>query len=67
MNRKSYYILFIASPMLLVSIFATGTEEVETKPISVTGKIHWIFGYDQGQKLARETGKPMWVVFRCER
>jgi len=41
--------------------------ETSIKPVPVTGKIQWVFSYAEGQKLARETGKPMFVVFRCER
>ena len=37
------------------------------KPTPVTGKIEWVYNYAEGQKLARETGKPLFVVFRCER
>jgi hypothetical protein len=37
------------------------------EPVPVTGKIQWTYSYESGQKLARETGKPMLVVFRCER
>jgi hypothetical protein len=36
-------------------------------PVPVTGKIQWVYSYLEGQKLARETGKPLFVVFRCER
>ena len=36
-------------------------------PQPVEGKIKWVYGYDEGKKLARETGKPLFVVFRCER
>ena len=33
----------------------------------VEGNIHWVYDYAEGQKLSKETGKPMFVVFRCER
>ena len=36
-------------------------------PVPVTGKIQWVYSYAEGQELARKTGKPMFVVFRCER
>ena len=36
-------------------------------PVPVTGKIQWVYSYAEGQQLARKTGKPMFVVFRCER
>ena len=39
------------------------------KPAStpVSGKIDWVFDYAKGQALSRSSGKPMFVVFRCER
>ena len=36
-------------------------------PVPVTGKIQWVYSYAEGQQLARKTGKPIFVVFRCER
>lgn len=35
--------------------------------IEIGGKIDWVYDYEQGQRLSRESGKPMFVVFRCER
>ena len=55
----------LAIVLLLPSAQPFGAQEVKTIP--VTGNIHWIYSYAEGQKLARETGKPIWVVFRCER
>ena len=37
------------------------------KPTPVDGKIKWVYDYKEGQRLSKETGKPMFVVFRCER
>ena len=36
-------------------------------PTPVTGRIQWVMNYDEGKKLARANGKPLLVVFRCER
>ena len=36
-------------------------------PVPVDGKINWVYRYEEGKRLARETGKPLFVVFRCER
>lgn len=33
----------------------------------VDGKISWIYDYEEGKKLAQATGKPLFVVIRCER
>ncbi len=40
----------------------------ETIPaVEIGGKIRWVYSYDEGKQRARETGKPLFVVFRCER
>jgi hypothetical protein len=31
------------------------------------GLINWVYDYEQGRRLAKQTGRPMFVVFRCER
>jgi hypothetical protein len=51
--------------MLLAVARLAGAHEVKTVP--VTGNIQWIDSYAEGQEIARATGKPIWVVFRCER
>ena len=63
----------IVLAVLAVSAFAVRMTAAEAEPIAsipstpVTGKIQWVLNYSEGQKLARETGKPLLVVFRCER
>lgn len=37
------------------------------KPTPVEGAIKWVYSYEEGKRLARESGKPLFVVFRCER
>jgi hypothetical protein len=52
----------------LITLCASTTwahEKPEPQPVD--GKIDWVFDYEEGKKLSRETGKPMFVVFRCER
>lgn len=41
--------------------------ETRPEPQPIDGKIQWVFDYEEGQRLSKETGKPMFVVFRCER
>jgi hypothetical protein len=36
-------------------------------PKAVDGKITWLHNYDEAKKLANQVGKPLFVVFRCER
>ena len=39
--------------------------DVPVKPVD--GKISWVHSYAEGKKRAGQTGKPLFVVFRCER
>lgn len=36
-------------------------------PQKLDGTIEWVYDYEQGKLLSDTTGKPMFVVFRCER
>ena len=36
-------------------------------PSPVDGKIEWVYSYAEGKALAEQTGKPIFLVFRCER
>ncbi len=40
-------------------------DEIPAK--SVDGKITWLHKYEDAKKQAKESGKPLFVVFRCER
>jgi hypothetical protein len=57
----------IAKLMALMFVGGTALGAVVIEPVPVTGKIEWVYSYAEGKKVARETGKPMFVVFRCER
>lgn len=50
---------------LFLGVAAAAAQDI--KPTPVTGNIEWVYTYAEGQKLARQTGKPMFIVFRCER
>ena len=43
----------------------SGQEKIP--PLPVSGKITWVYDYAEGKAAARQSGKPMFVVFRCER
>ncbi len=60
-NRLQIILALIA----LNAATALALEKPEPQPVG--GKIKWIYGYEEGKRLSRETGKPMFVVFRCER
>lgn len=51
---------------VLLLTLSTQAEE-KPAPDPVGGKIRWVYDYQRGQLASRETGKPMFVVFRCER
>ena len=57
----------LLSALLLASFCGGSSRADEIPPQPVDGKIVWIYRYADGKELARETGKPMFVVFRCER
>ncbi len=54
---------------LFVAQFALGWSAVaaDIPPQLLGGKIDWVYSYDEGRQLARANGKPLFVVFRCER
>ena len=54
---------------LVVAIaFAAGAFAKEKPaPQKIEGKIEWVYDYEEGKRLSGTTGKPMFVVFRCER
>lgn len=65
MTTKFTFLSCVTGAMFFVFVDAAGAAVV--KPTPVTGKIQWVYSYAEGQKLARESGKPLFVVFRCER
>lgn len=52
---------------LLLLVAASTAMGQTPEPTEVDGKVDWVFSYEEGQVLSRSTGKPMFVVFRCER
>lgn len=51
--------------MLLLTALLLAEPVIPPSPVS--GKIHWVYSYAEGKELGRKTGKPLFVVFRCER
>ena len=59
---------FISSLAIIVSsLVVAPVGAAEIAPVPVTGKVEWVYDYAEGKELARSNGKPMFVVFRCER
>jgi hypothetical protein len=51
--------------LVLLAGPAVGGEKIPPRPVG--GKITWVYDYHEGKEAARRAGKPMFVVFRCER
>lgn len=51
--------------MVFLVVPAAGGEKIPPQPVG--GKIRWVYDYHEGKEAARRAGKPMFVVFRCER
>lgn len=65
MTRFARCLRIILPLIALCSVTAWAREKPQPQPVD--GKIKWVFDYEKGKRLSRETGKPMFVVFRCER
>ena len=59
------FVLLVVFALLAGALHPTRAATIA--PVKVTGTIEWIYDYEEGRKLARESGPPMFVVFRCER
>ena len=65
MAHSAKRLRIILSLIALCAPTAWAREDPEPQPVG--GKLKWVFDYEEGKRLSRETGKPMFVVFRCER
>ena len=61
----------VLTALLLVSNQATAdpTSKQIEKPAAteVSGGISWMFDYEAAKRRSKESGNPLFVVFRCER
>ena len=66
--RYHVWVLQIVVLVGVTFVMTTPSSAIE-KPATerVSGKIDWVYDYEKGKALSKETGKPMFVVFRCER
>ena len=65
MNHFSVASGFAALFSILFPSLAFGFEKPKPQPVS--GKIDWVFDYEEGKLESLKTKKPMFVVIRCER
>ncbi len=61
-TRITWSIALLAA--MCLPVHASGQEKIPPQPVS--GKITWVYGYAEGKEAARQSGKPIFVVFRCE-
>ena len=69
MNRswkKSRRLLLLIALTMTAGISMDG-KAADVPAVEVSGKVRWVYDYEQGKQLARQNGKPLFVVFRCER
>jgi hypothetical protein len=57
----------ILSSVGVLAALVTSTAAAPPESDPVEGRIDWVYDYAAGQRLAASSGKPMFVVFRCER
>lgn len=51
-----------------VFLCPAASSAIEKPPaVDVDGNIKWVYDYDEGKLRSLASGKPMFVVFRCER
>jgi hypothetical protein len=56
-----------ATSILVLSTLSVVLANQPIPPQPVDGSIKWIYDLASGQEAARRSGKPLWIVFRCER
>ncbi len=55
--------------VVAASFFWPAASSAIDKPptVEVDGNIKWVYDYDEAKLRSQASGKPMFVVFRCER
>ena len=57
----------LAAAMLVTTAVPSLAQTARPAAQKLDGLINWVYDYERGRRLAKRTGKPMFVVFRCER
>ena len=52
---------------LSVAMASTILMAQKPEPQEVGGKIDWVYDYQDAKRISLESGRPMFVVLRCER
>jgi hypothetical protein len=69
MNRswKKARLLLLLIALTMTAGISREVKAADIPAVEVSGKLRWVYDYEQGKQLARQNGKPLFVVFRCER
>ena len=67
--RQAKTVLFVSGWIALTTFAFTATaQEIEKPPVQeISGKIAWVYDYEEAKRLSHDGDKPLFVVFRCER
>ncbi|MFT5300448.1 MAG: hypothetical protein ACI814_001225 [Mariniblastus sp.] len=60
-------IFLLSSFLTLAAIASISLAQDKPEATEVNGKIKWVFNLEEGQRLSKQSQKPMFIVFRCER
>lgn len=67
MRLLSRFLTVAIASLVVASFMASSNAQEKPESTPVEGKINWVYDYEQGQFLSAQTGRPMFVVIRCER
>ena len=57
-----------ATLVAAVFLWPAASSAIDKPPrVEVDGNIKWVYDYDEAKLRSQASGKPMFVVFRCER
>lgn len=65
--RSAWQLTSAMVVLLSSSWFANAAGIPKPDAQAIDGKISWIYDYEQAKSESEKTGRPMFVVFRCER
>lgn len=57
---------WIAGGVLGAALLALPTTAVDGQPAKPGKKANWLTSYEEGRAAAKQSGKPLFVVFRCQ-
>lgn len=64
-NRRELHVTILLTALIALSAGFAAPDRIPPQPVE--GRIHWVYDYAEGKKQASLEGKPLFVIFRCER